>query len=59
MQSIKRQLTKKGGRNFLRKKDMLSKMFNVADLHEHHRATIPDYNARTSSFEEGGTGVGD
>ena len=33
---------------------VLSKMFNMADLYEHHptKQLYPDYNLRTSSFEE-------
>ena len=34
--SIKRQLIRKGGRNSLRKEMALSKSFNMADLYEHH-----------------------
>ena len=38
----------------------LSKIFNVTDFYEHYptEQLYPDYNSRTSSFEEGGTDVG-
>ena len=37
------------------------KIFNVADLYEYHptEQLYLDYNLMTSSFEEGGTDVGD
>jgi len=39
----------------------MSKIFNVADLHEYYptKKLYPDDNSRMSSFEEGGTDVGD
>ena len=39
----------------------VSKMFNVVDLHEYYPTNqlYPDNNSRTSSFEDGGTDVGD
>ena len=39
----------------------ITKMFNVADLHEYYpiKKVYPDDNSRTSSFEEGGTDAGD
>ena len=37
------------------------KTFNIADIHEYYptKKLYPDDNSRTSSFEEGGTDVGD
>ena len=39
----------------------MSKTFNVADLYGYYptKQLYPDYNSRTSSFEEGRTDVGD
>ena len=39
----------------------VSKTFNVADLHEYYpiNQLYPDHNSKTSSFEEGGTDIGD
>ena len=41
--------------------DMAMFKTNVADLYEYHptEQLYPDYNSMTSSFEEGGTDVGD
>jgi len=43
------------------KRDMTSKIFNMADLYEHHfiKQLYPDYNSKMSSFEEGWTDVGE
>jgi len=39
----------------------MSKIFNVTDLYDYYplEQIYPDYNLRMSSFEEGGTDVGD
>ena len=40
---------------------VMFKTFNVADLYEYYptKQLYSDYNSRMSSFEEGGTDVGD
>ena len=40
---------------------VMSKIFSVADLYDYHptKQLHPDWDSRTSSFEEGGTDVGD
>ena len=53
---------KKREEKLFEERDMtLSKMFNVADLYEHHptEQLYPGYNLRTSFFLERGTDVGD